>query len=410
MTALGVDYRRLWASSAVANLGDGVRLTALPLLAAAITRDPMAIAGLTVAADLPWLLVSLFAGALVDRTDRRVLMIRVQVVRTVIAAVLAATVLAGSVQIIVLYALVLVLGVCEVLFDVAAPTMLPRIVGKDHLPRGNARLSAAELTGNEFVGPPLGGFLFRLGHAVPFVLDAVSFAVSAVALTRIRGPFRPDHPEGATPKGILADVGEGVRWLWHQPLFRGMTVIVAFMNLARAMTLAIFVLYALELLKLNEIGFGVLTSAVAVGAVVATFIIDRMGWRIAGPVMLLAVLGHGLSTAAMGLTSNPWLAGLFSAAFGFATMTWSLLSSSVRQAFVPDRLLGRVSSVHRFVSWGSLPLGGLLGGVLAAQFGLRAPFLIGGAAVVLVAIVTSRLLLRVSTLFKDGANAQHPHD
>jgi MFS family permease len=134
VTALGVDYRRLWASSAVANLGDGVRLTALPLLAAAITRDPMAISGLTVAADLPWLLVSLFAGALVDRTDRRVLMIRVQVVRTVIAAVLAATVLAGSVQIIVLYALVLVLGVCEVLFDVAAPTMLPRIVARTSCP------------------------------------------------------------------------------------------------------------------------------------------------------------------------------------------------------------------------------------------------------------------------------------
>ncbi|MEV4517484.1 MFS transporter [Dactylosporangium sp. NPDC049525] len=358
---------------------------AVPLLAAAITRDPMPVAGITIAAELPSLLV-----------------------RCAIAALLAVVGFTDATHMVLLVAFVLALGVCEVLFDVAAPTILPRIVGKDQLPRANARLSAVELSTNEFLGPPLGGVLFRLAPGVPFVLDALSFAVSAAALQRIRGALRAEHAGEHTGKHageqggtgvrrMLRDIAEGGRWLRHQPLLIGMTAVVTFMNLARAMTLAVFVLYALEPLRLGAIGFAVLSSAVAVGAVAATFVADRRGWRHVGPIMPASAIGHGATTAAMGLTSNPWVAGAASAGCGFATMTWNVLSSSVRQTVVPDRLLGRVGSVNRFVSRGSLPIGGLF----ADWHGLPAPFFAGGLVVVVAALAASRLLLGIGALLKE---------
>ncbi|MEO3852208.1 MFS transporter [Streptomyces sp. B8F3] len=403
MTGLGADFRRLWLSSAVSNLGDGVRLTALPLLAAAVTRDPVAVAAVSVAAEVPWLLVSLPAGALADRVDRRGLMVAVQLVRMSLAALLTATVLADRSSIAVLCAFVFLLGIGEVVFDAAAPTLLPRIVPREQLTRGNARLFGVELGANEFAGPPLGGFLFRVGQAVPFVLDAVSFAASAALLSRLRGTFRPERAPDAdsSTAGLLREIGEGFRWLWRHPVIRTLSVVVTFMNLARAMTMAVFVLYALETLHLSAVGYGVLSSAVAVGAVAGSWAAGRIRPAAAGPSLVAAVLGHGLTTVAMGATSHPWVAGASSAGFGFATMTWSVLTAAVRQTVVPDRLLGRISSVHRFLSWGSLPLGSLLGGVVAATYGLRVPFVAGGAAVVLAALVAARTLLGVSALL-DG--------
>ncbi|MEV0222610.1 MFS transporter [Streptomyces sp. NPDC050704] len=403
MSGLGPDFRRLWLSSAMSNIGDGVRLTALPLLAAAVTRDPVAVAGVSVAAELPWLLVSIVAGAVADRVDRRQLMVVVQLVRLCLAVLLTMTVLADQASIVVLYVFVFLLGIGEVLYDAAAPTILPKVVPKDRLTQGNARLFGVELGANEFVGPPLGGFLYRLGSAVPFALDAVSYAVSALLLSRLRGTFRPERDGDSDPSvgALLRDIGEGFRWLWHNPVVRTISIVVTFMNLARAMTMAIFVLYALQTLNLTPLGFGVLSSAVAVGAVAASWVAERIGRRATGPVLVASVLGHGLTTVAMGLTSNPWLAGLASAAFGFATMTWSVLTATVRQTVVPDRLLGRISSVHRFLSWGSLPLGSLLGGLLAASFGLRLPFVAGGLTVVVAAVVAARTLLGVSALWAE---------
>ncbi|AZM47092.1 MFS transporter [Streptomyces sp. WAC 06738] len=405
MTGLGADFRRLWLSSAVSNLGDGVRLTALPLLAAAVTRDPVAVAAVSVAAELPWLLVSLPAGALADRVDRRRLMVAVQLVRMCLAALLTATVLADRSSIAVLCAFVFLLGIGEVVYDAAAPTILPRIVPREQLTRGNARLFGVELGANEFAGPPLGGLLFRLGQAVPFVLDAVSFAASAALLSRLRGTFRPAGAADGPKAGVVRAIGEGFGWLWRNPVIRTLSVVVTFMNLARAMTMAVFVLYALETLDLSAVGYGVLSSAVAVGAVAGSWAAERIRPAAAGPCLVAAVLGHGLTTVAMGATSNPWVAGASSAGFGFATMTWSVLTAAVRQTVVPDRLLGRISSVHRFLSWGSLPLGSLLGGVLAAAYGLRVPFAAGGAAVVLAALVAARTLLGVSALLAGPGGA-----
>ncbi|WP_181787549.1 MFS transporter [Streptomyces phytophilus] len=405
MAGLGADFRRLWSASAVSNLGDGVRLTALPLLAAAVTRDPVAVAAVSAAAELPWLLVSLPAGALADRVDRRRLMVTVQLARMCLAALLTAAVVADRSSIAILCAFVFLLGIGEVLFDAAAPTILPRIVPREQLTRGNARLFGVELGANEFAGPPLGGVLFRLGQAVPFVLDALSFAASAALLSRLRGTFRPSGTARTRKAGLGREIAEGFRWLWGDSVVRTLSVVVTFMNLARAMTMAVFVLYALQTLHLSAIGYGVLSAAVAVGAVAASWAAERIRPAAAGPALVAAVLGHGLTTVAMGATSNPWVAGASSAAFGFATMTWSVLTAAVRQTVVPDRLLGRISSVHRFLSWGSLPLGSLLGGVLAASYGLRVPFVAGGAAVVLAALVAARTLLGVSALL-DGRSGR----
>jgi len=408
---LGRGFRDLWRFSLVSNLGDGVWVTALPLLAATLTRDPTAVAGVAVAAELPWLLVSLAAGAIADRVDRRVLMVRVQYARLVAIALFAAAVAAGWMTLPLLYCSVFVLASAQVLVDTAAPTLLPRLVERPALAAANARLFGIEMATNGMVGRPVGGLLSAVAPAVPFVATALSYGGSALLLRRLPGTFRPtvhdsddsDDSDGSgVRRSMRAHVADGLRWVWRQPLIRTITLVVTFMNLARAMTMSIFVLYALELLRLDGVGFGILTSAVAVGAVTGSLVNAWAGTRAAGPVLVAAVLAHGATTVTMGLTSSPWVAGAASAGFGFAVMTWSVLTASVRQSVVPDELLGRVGSVHRFVSWGAAPLGAVLGGVLAAALGLRAPLVIGGAAVIVAAVVFARSLAAAGAALDPG--------
>jgi hypothetical protein len=175
---LGPGFARLWTANAVSNLGDGVTLVAGPLLAASLTRDPRLVAGLAVAQRLPWLLFSLVSGALVDRLDRRLVMVRVDAARAVVVGLLGVAVLADAATLPLLYAIFFALGTAETLFDNAAVSILPAVVPTDQLSRANGRLLGAQMVANELVAPPLGGWLFAAAAAVPFLVDAGSFAAA----------------------------------------------------------------------------------------------------------------------------------------------------------------------------------------------------------------------------------------
>jgi hypothetical protein len=175
---LGPDFAKLWTANAVSNLGDGVTLVAGPLLAASLTRDPRLVAGLAVAQRLPWLLFSLVSGALVDRLDRRLLMVRVDAARCVAVGLLGVAVLADAASLPLLYVVFFALGTAETLFDNAAVSILPAVVPRAQLARANGRLLGAQMVANELVAPPLGGLLFAAAAAVPFLLDAGTFAAA----------------------------------------------------------------------------------------------------------------------------------------------------------------------------------------------------------------------------------------
>ncbi|MDP9373173.1 MAG: MFS transporter, partial [Chloroflexota bacterium] len=169
---LGPEFRKLWAASAVSNLGDGVALVAAPLLAAALTRDPALVAGLAVAQQLPWLLFALLSGALADRLDRRRAMAAVGAGRAALIGALGIAVLLDHANLPLLYAVFFLLGVGETLFDTTAATVLPAVVPREQLPRANARLSGIATVTNHFIGKPLGGLLFAAAAALPFLLGA----------------------------------------------------------------------------------------------------------------------------------------------------------------------------------------------------------------------------------------------
>jgi MFS family permease len=400
---LGSAYWRLWTAGAISNLGDGIDLAALPLLAASLTRDPRLVAGLTTAAGLPWLFFALVSGAIVDRTDRRQLMVRVNVARGVLVAVIAVTAATGTARIWSLYLVAFALGVAETLFDNAAQSMLPSIVPPPLLETANGRQYAAELVGNSFVGPPVGGLLFAATLSLPFWADAASFFISAALIAALVGSFRPAPRTGAdghpvARRSIRAEIAEGLRWLYHHRVLRTLALLLGTLNFCASMALATFVLFAQEELGLGDTGYGLLLAGMAVGGVIGGLIGGRVAAALGSSRSLhLAILLNGVCPIAIGLLSNAWAVAAVTLAEGVFSVVWNVITVSLRQRIIPDHLLGRVNSAYRFVGWGASPLGALAGGLVANALGLRAPFFIAGA-ISLVALVPAAIVLTPANL------------
>jgi MFS family permease len=379
---LPANYWRLWSSSAVSNLADGIFFIVLPLLAVRLTDSPLLIAGLAVAGRLPWLFFVLIAGALADRLDRRRTMRNVQLFRVAVLASLVALALIDGLSLPVLYAAALVLGIGETLFDTAAQSILPSIVDRDKLATANGRLYGIELVMNQFAGPPLGGLLIALSVPVALGGSLVGYALAAVGLTLMVGAFRPAR-EGP-PTRLTTDIAEGLRYLLRHRVLRTLAVMVGVMNLTFTATGAIFVLYAVAPgpMGLSEPQFGLLATTWAIGSVAGSFAAGALERRV-GRVRLLfmSVVVGGFTAAVPAFTADALLVGASFVLSGVFVVVWNVITVSLRQRIVPDALLGRVNSGYRLFAWGTQPIGALLGGVLGELIGLRAVFLIAGVAV-----------------------------
>jgi MFS family permease len=396
---LGANYWKLWTSSAFSNLADGVFLIALPLLAIRLTDSPILIAGLAIALRLPWLLFVLIAGALADRLDRRRTMLLVQLVRGGIAAGLAAGVLLDVISpaspelgLVILYVAGLALGVGETLFDTAAQSVMPSLVRRDQLPTANGRLYAVEIVTNQFVGPPLGGFLVALAMVAAFGLSAVAWLAAALLLFAIVGSFKPVR-EGP-PTRIRSDIGEGLRYLLGHRLLRTLAVMVGVMNLAGSAAMAIFVLYAVQPgpMGLSEPEFGILLTTGAIGSVAGSVMAGRIVKRFGRARPLVgAIIASSIGIGLPAVTANPFLVGASFVIGGSAAVVWNVITVSFRQGIIPDRLLGRANSVYRLLAWGTQPIGALLGGVLAELFGLQVVFAVGGGMILLLLLARNVL-------------------
>ena len=380
MLGLPANFWRLWSSSAASNLADGLFFIALPLLAVRLTDSPILIAGLALAGRLPWLVFVLVAGALADRLDRRTTMRNVQLLRVAIVGVLTVLALVDGLTLPVLYVAAFVLGIGETLFDTTAQSILPSIVDRDRLASANGRLYGVELVMNQFVGPPLGGIL--IGLSVPLVLasSVLGYALAAVGLTLIVGSFRPER--SGPPTRLTADIGEGIRYLWRHRVLRTLAFMVGGANLAATATQAVFVLYAVRPgpMGLSEPAFGVLLTTFAIGSLVGSFLaapLERRFGRV--PVLFFSVLVMAVGLAVPAFTTNPFIIGGFYALSGLFIVVWNVITVSLRQRIVPDRLLGRVNAGYRLFAWGTQPIGALLGGLVGELFGLPAVFLLAGA-------------------------------
>lgn len=392
---LGPNYWKLFSAGLVSNLGDGVVAAALPLVAAALTRDPVLFAGIAVAGRVPWLLFALQAGALADRVDRRWMMGTVNVVRFLLMGSLGIAILGDWATIWLLYVITFLLGTAEVVFDTSAQAILPRVVtDRDQLERANGLMFGAEVTANQFVGPPLGGFLFAVAASLPILLDAGTFAISAGLIFALTGSYAVRRDPAATPvTTIRQDIREGLSWLWNHRLLRTLALLLGAMNGLWSMAGAILALFALEVLGVSEVGFGLLLAAGAAGSVLASLLAGRIVERFGrGRTLWITLISSAVGPFAQGLTSDAIVFGMLAALFGFAAVVWNVITVSLRQTIIPDELLGRVNSVYRFIGWGSMPIGALVGGVIADAFGLRAPFLAAGAVMALVLLPAARVV------------------
>ena len=388
-SGLGVEYRKLWTASAISNLGDGVTLVAGPLLAASLTRDPILVAGLTFAQRVPWLLFPLISGALVDRLDRRRVMGYADGVRTALIGALGAAALLGWASLPLLYVIFFLMGTLETLFDNASQAIIPAVVSRDRLEPANSRLYAAEIVSNQLAGPPLGGFLFGLAVAVPFLLDAGTYAAAAALILALRGEFRPVRPEGAPPTTLVAEIGEGMGWLWNHGLIRTLAIMLGVFNMTFAATEAIFVLFAQEVLGLGSFGYGVLLTSGAVGGLIGSLTADKIiAWFGSGGALQAAVVISAVVLAVVALSESAFVVWAVFLLVGISVVVWNVITVSFRQAVVPEDIFGRVNSVYRLLGWGGISVGALLGGFLARSFGLTAPFWFAAVVLAIMCLVT----------------------
>ncbi len=390
---LGPAFWRLFAASSSSNLADGVNRVALPLLAATLTRDPVLVAALTSLAHLPWLLLALPAGVVVDRVDRTRAMAGANTARAVALAVLAVTVLTGTASLPVLYGVAFAVGVAETVYDSAARAVLPQVVARDQLDRGNGLLTVGETAGESFLGAPIGSALFAVAIAAPLLTTTGAFLLAAVLVLGIAAGRRPGRAGSGPPTTIRRDVAEGVAWLWRHRFLRGLTLVSATTSLLQSMTTGVLVLYALDTLGIGEAGFGLLLTASGAGAVVGGLVAARLAARIGRSATLVigAVLAS-VATLALGWTADGVVAGLLLGLGAAGVMFWNVLTMSLRQALIPEELFGRVQGAYRTLVWGGIPLGALAGGLLAGATSVPAVFVVAGCAMLVLAGVLGRLL------------------
>lgn len=375
---LGRNYRWLWTSSAAANLADGVFLVAMPLMAVSLTTSPALVAGVTIAGRLPWLVFVLVAGAIADRFDRRVTMRNVQVMRVIVLGSLALLALTGQLSLPVLYVTAFVLGVGETLFDTSAQSIMPAVVPRELLSRANGRLYAVEMVMNQFVGPPLGGFLVAISVPLALAGSTLAYVVAAVGLVLMVGTFRAAS-DGPRPS-MLSDIAAGLRYLLGHRVLRTMAIMVGVSNLASAGFTAVLVLYVVAPgpMGLDEVGFGILTTGWAIGAVGGSVLEPHVERRLGrSNTLFVCVIGYGATLLVPALTTAPVPIMASMVVSGAFIMVWNIITVTLRQRIVPDQLLGRVNAGYRLFAWGSMPIGALLGGLVAQAFGLEAVFVMG---------------------------------
>jgi len=375
---LGAAYWRLWWANAVGTTGDGAFAAARPLRAVTITRNPELISLVAAVSYLPWLLLSLPAGVLVDRHARAPLMWRSQLAQCAVVAVLTIAVAIHAADIAILAVAGFLLGSAQVVFSNAAQSVLPQLVPHSQLPKANGNQYVVQTVGQQFAGPPLGSVMFAAVNALPFCLDAVSFAGSALLLARL--PTR--QPQPATPAdggGVLARISEGLRWLRGHRLLRILAVLLGVNTFCAQMGYATMVLLAMQTLHTGVRGFGLLLMASAVGGVAGGLLNPVLTRRIGGLRSLIIACGaNAVIYVGIGLAPSAWSAGILLAANGFAVTMWNVVTITMRQRVVPDDMLGRVNSAYKMLGWGLIPLGALAGGLVAQAAGLRAPWIVAG--------------------------------
>jgi MFS family permease len=397
---LGWRFAKLWTASTLSALGSGLATIAAPLYVAAHTRSALIVSSTSAAAWLPWLLFAIPGGVLVDRVDRRRLMVAIDWSRVAVMGVLATALLTGWSSIALLDVVLFLINTGEVVFRSASQAITPAVVARDRLERANGWLIGGTTLMQNMIAGPLGGFLFVLAASIPFFVNAGTYAASAVLVGLVAGVYRATGParEAAGPReSVRAEIAEGFRWLMHQRLLRTMALLIGLLNITLTATTAVLVLLAKERLHLGSVGYGTLFTCEAAGGILGAVYGDRLIRRVTATwtirVGLLIEAGLHLTLAT---SRDAYVVGFMMFVFGVHASLWSIVAASLRQRMTPPEMLGRVGSTNLFIAAGGNCIGALLGGTLAAAFGITAPYWVAFAVAVGVSASTWRVFNRAT--------------
>ncbi|WP_080410983.1 MFS transporter [Burkholderia ubonensis] len=380
--------------TALTNLADGVTKVALPLMATALTPSPLQVSGVSLTLTLPWLLVALHVGVLVDRADRRVLLWLANGMRLAAIAVLVLLSLSNGITLPVLYIGGLTLGIAEVIALTSAAALVPDAVAPAGRERANAWVAGAETVCNEFCGPLVGGLLVASGTALALGTVASAYLIGVLVLCFLVGRFRVVHAPDAPCEPVHRQIAEGLHYLWREPILRLMAVTLTVLCACWGAWLAVMPLFATKVMGLDARGYGVMLSALGIGGFVGALSVTTLNrWFGRRTVMFVDLLGTLAMMAMPVATINLWAVAASAFAGGLGGTLWSVNSRTISQALVPGALFGRYNAAARLFSWGAMPVGAGLGGVLAELFGLRVAFA-GFAVATLLLIVP---FLRIAT-------------
>ncbi|MER5720045.1 MFS transporter [Streptomyces sp. NPDC002132] len=370
--------------TAITNLADGVTKVVLPLMATALTDSPAQVAGVGLTLTLPWLLVALHVGVLVDRFDRRLLLWLADGARLLVVGALLLLALSDNVTVPALYAGGLALGVAEVVALTSAATLVPSAVAPAGQERANAWVAGAETACNEFCGPFVGGLLVAAGASVALGWTAVGYLIGTLILILLVGRFKPQSDDMRPAGSVNQRITEGLRFLWQQRLLRLMALALTVLSACWGAWLALMPLLATTLMHLDAREYGILLSALGagglVGALTVTSVNRLLGRRWA---MFADLLGTAAMVATPVITTNLWVVAGGAFLGGMGGILWTVNARTIGQRLVPDAMFGRYNAAARLFSWGAMPLGAGLVGVLAEWFGMRTAFAVFAVATVL---------------------------
>jgi len=412
------NFNFLLTASAFSNLADGIAAFAYPWLFSLITRDPLLISLTVFLTTLPQLIFVLFAGVIADKFNRKSILIFTRVLQVLLTLSFVFLIyfhldsipksvptvepeFNGKFLLITFFYIgAFIFGMLEVTRDNAAQSFLPQVVSKDELPKSNGRLFGFELIANNFLGAPIAGFLIGLSLVTPFIFATFILLLSVFFITAIKGNFERTEKSDGNQTTINL-IKEGVSWLSNQILLRRLAIYTGIANLFAAMQYPVWILFGQEILGLDSVQFAFLAYGLAVGGLVGSLLAEKINKRIGeSKTLLISIALFGIAGFVPFITSNPFVV---AAAFGvtsFGTVLWNVQAVSIRQALIPDKLMGRVNSVYRLLALGLTPLGALFGGFIvkitensfSREFAIRFPFLIFGIFMFILFLTAPKLL------------------
>ena len=412
------NFNLLLIASTFSNLADGIAGFAYPWLFSLLTRDPLLISIVSVLVNLPRLIFVLFAGVIADKFNRQKILMYTRLGQVFLTSIFIVLIylnldnIPKEVQfnepqfeskfliISAAYLLAFMFGLLEVTRDNAAQAFLPQIVSKDNLPKANGRLFGIEIVTNNFLGTPVGGFLIGLSLITPFIIDTLLMLVSVFFITGIKGKF--ERPEDINKDQNTSEmIKEGVEWLKNNTLLKRLAIYTGIANFFGSMQFPIMILFAQELIGLNAIQYSFLAYGAAIGGLVGSQVANKINAKLEeSKTLLISVALFGIGMFAPYVTTNPFIvAGSFGLS-SFGSVLWNVQAVSIRQALIPDNLLGRVNSVYRLLALGLNPIGAIFGGAIvkildnsfSREFALRFPFLLGGIFMLILFLSAPRLL------------------